>query len=89
MSFRTLDHLRQFVRETLSQAEHLEAAAFPFTERMLLRRRLPCGMFFCLHGPRSVKLTAVWDALTNVLLFYNAAGERYLTTKLIQAPPLA
>jgi hypothetical protein len=81
--------MRQFVRETLSQTEQLEAAAFPFTERVLVRRRRPCGMYFCLHGPRSVKLSAVWDALTNMLLFYNATGERYLTTKVIQAPALA
>jgi hypothetical protein len=33
-------------------------------------------MFFCLHGPRSIKLTAVWETDGNTVLFYGSTGER-------------
>jgi hypothetical protein len=33
-------------------------------------------MLFCLHGPRSVKLTAVWETISNTVLFYDSTGQR-------------
>ena len=58
------------------------------TERLLTRGDKPCGIFFCLHGPRSVRLTAIWETDRNSLLFYDSAGERTLMTKLPQLPNL-
>jgi len=52
------------------------------TERLLLRAGRPCGMYFCLHGPRSVKFSAIWDAGNNAVLFYGATGERFYRTSL-------
>ena len=83
-----LDDLRNFVNETLSQNEQLELGAFPMTERILLRGESPCGIFFCLHGPRSVKITAVWETDRNTILFYGSTGERFQKTQLVAAPTL-
>ena len=54
----TLDDLRDFVNETLCHHEHLEIGAFHLSERILVRGGKPCGIHFCLHGPRAVKFTA-------------------------------
>lgn len=85
----SLDELRNYVNQTLCQRDHLEMGAFHLTEKLLLRRDEPCGMYFCLHGPRSVKFSAIWDALRNVVLFYGSSGERFLTAHLAQGPQLA
>lgn len=84
--FENLNDLRNFITETLCEREQLEIGAFPLTEQVLRQRKQPIGMYFCLHGPRSVKFSAVWDALRNIVLFYGANGERYLTTRLLQPP---
>jgi hypothetical protein len=73
--------LRSFVYEILCQSNQLKPSCYPLTEIPLLRRGDLCGILFCLHGPRLVKLTAVWDRFTNQVVFYNAAGERYLSTQ--------
>ena len=61
--------------------------AFRLTEHVLLRGREPCGILFCLHGPRAVKFTAVWETVRNTILFYGSTGERLDTIQL--AEPLA
>ena len=43
---------------------------------------------FCLHGPRAVKFTAIWETEHNRVLFYGSTGERFQKTHLIEAPPL-
>ncbi len=84
-----MDDLRRFVNETLCLHNQLEVGAFHMSERLLMKRDQPCGVYFCLHGPRAVKISAIWDMFKNIVLFYSATGERFLTTKLIQSPPLA
>ncbi len=69
-------HLRQFVSQTLCLQNDFEEGIFQVTERILKRGGQLCGMFFCLHGPRSVKLTAVWELESNTILFYGESGER-------------
>jgi hypothetical protein len=83
-----LSDLRTYVHSTLCQQNQLEPGAFDVTERILVRGQRPCGIFFCLHGPRSVKLTAIWETDRNTILFYGSAGERVLKTQLVQAPQL-
>ncbi len=83
-----LEDLRNYVNETLCKSDQLVADLFPVTERIVTRGRRPCGIFFCLHGPRAVKLTAIWETDTNTILFYNSSGERYHKTQLIAAPKL-
>ena len=58
------------------------------TERVLLRGGKPCGMYFCLHGPRATKFTAIWETERNQVLFYGSRGERFLKTQLLEAPTL-
>jgi len=83
-----LENLRDYVNKVLCQHDQLELGAFRMTERILLRSGKPCGIFFCLHGPRSVKVTAIWETEQNTILFYSSTGERFLRTRLVTAPAL-
>ena len=81
-----LSELRNFVQKTLCDHNQLEIGAFPMTERILLRSGNPCGMYFCLHGPRAVKFTAIWETDRNSILFYGATGERFQKVQLVAIP---
>jgi hypothetical protein len=83
-----LENLRKYVIEVLCEQNQLEFGAFPCSERILVRDGQPCGLFFCLHGPRSVKFTAIWETERNTILFYDASGERTHRIHLIEAPRL-
>lgn len=83
-----LDDLRRYVCQTLCEENDFEIGAFEITERFLVRGGAPCGIYFCLHGPRSVKLTAIWETDRNTILFYGSGGERLRRTQLTQAPNL-
>ena len=84
-----LNDLRNYVQNTICQQNELQVGACSITERVLVRGRRPCGIFFCLHGPRSVKLTAIWETDRNTILFYSSSGERVGKTQLVLAPALA
>ncbi|MHA1564418.1 MAG: hypothetical protein ACTSX7_03805 [Alphaproteobacteria bacterium] len=56
------------------------------TERILVRGGKPCGIYFCLHGPRSTKFSAIWETDRNRILFYGSSGERFLKTQLNDFP---
>lgn len=83
-----LDNLRAYVHETICENNELEINAFSMTERILVRGGKPCGLYFCLHGPRDVKFTAIWETDRNSVLFYSATGERVHRAQLAQAPSL-
>lgn len=83
-----LDGLREYVNETFCDEHQLQIGAFTMTERVLVRGGKPCGIFFCLHGPRAVKFCAIWETDRNQVLFYGANGERFLKTQLLEAPSL-
>jgi hypothetical protein len=78
--------IRRYVNETLCEKDQLEADLFPLYERILVRGGAPCGVLFCLYGPRSLYLTAIWETDSNTILFYGSRGERFHRTQLI-APP--
>jgi hypothetical protein len=84
-----LNELRTYVHQTICCQNELQVGAFDITERVLVRGRRPCGIFFCLHGPRSVKLTAIWETDRNTILFYSSSGERVFKTQLVQSPVLS
>ena len=88
-SFATFEELRGFVADTLGKIESLKAEHFPLTEDLLFRSGQPCGIYFCLHGPRQVRLSAVWETVENRILFYRSCGRRVLRTQLTAAPKLA
>jgi hypothetical protein len=81
-----LEQLRHYVNETLCHNEQLIENAFQMTQRILLRNGKPCGIYFCVHGPRSVKVTAIWETDRNTILFYGSTGERYKKIRLVAAP---
>jgi hypothetical protein len=84
----TLDDLRNYVNTILCQHNQLEIDAFPLTERILIRADRPCGIYFCLHGPRAVKFSAIWETQHNTVLFYGSTGERFHKIQLVEAPRL-
>jgi hypothetical protein len=84
-----LRSLRGYVHQTICEQNELEVGAFAMTERILVRAGKPCGIYFCLHGPRSVKLTAIWETDRNTILFYGSSGERQMRTQLQRAFGLA
>lgn len=88
IEFENLLQLREFVAHTLCQQNDFEVGIFQVTEKVLKKSGRICGIFFCLHGPRSVKLTAVWETENNSILFYGSTGERFKKTVLHQAPKI-
>ena len=87
-SVQDFKQLCDYVRETLSDIESLEPHGFQLTQRLLHRNGEPCGMHFCLHGPRALRLTAIWETDRNTVLFYGSRGERVLRTILDDAPQI-
>ena len=84
----TFDDLREIVYQILCEYEHLEPGIFEMTERILIRGNKPCGTYFCLHGPRNVKYTAIWETDRNSILFYDCNGVRFRKLQLSEAPHL-
>ncbi len=82
----SVQDLREYVNTTICTHCQLQEGVFSITERLLLRAGKPCGMYFCLHGPRATKFTAIWDADRNQVLFYGSRGERFLKTQLLESP---
>jgi hypothetical protein len=81
-----LKELREFVNATLCDIFQLQRGAFPITEKVLNRAGKPCGIYFCLQGPRAVRFTAIWETERNQVLFYGPSGERILKSQLIDEP---
>lgn len=86
--FTTYPELRDFIYDTLCRCEQLVVGAFPMSERLLSRNGAPCGVLFCVHGPRNVVFNAVWETDRNIVRFYTSTGERFQVTRLGFAPRL-
>ena len=84
----SLEELRQFVIETLCEHHQLQVGAFPMSERILTRGERPCGIYFCLHGPRATRFSAIWETDHNRILFYGCGGDRFQEIQLSDAPGL-
>lgn len=80
------EDIRRYVTETLSNIELLRPDSSQLTLRLLKRSGRPCGIHFCLHGPRAVKLSAIWETDANTILFYGSRGERVQRTCLTSEP---
>ena len=83
-----MDGLRDCVSRVICEHGELEPGAFPITERVLLRGDVPCGVRFCLHGPRATKFSAIWETKQNQILFYSSSGERFQKIQLLEGPQL-
>ncbi len=82
LKLRNLNDLREYVYKSLCEQNDLELGVFQITERFLVRSGSPCGIFFCLHGPRSVRVTAIWETDNNMIRFYGSEGQKVLKTQL-------
>jgi hypothetical protein len=83
-----LYELRDYIYETLCEHNQLQVGAYEMTEHTLFRAGTPCGLYFCVHGPRKLKATAIWETDRNQVLFYDSVGERFHKTCLTEAPRL-
>ena len=81
----SFNDLREYVNTTICEYYQLQEGAFRVTERALLRGGNPCGIYFCLHGPRATKFTAIWETDRNQVLFYGSRGERFQKTQLLES----
>ena len=72
----TISDLRVFVNQRLCDQNDFELDVFPLSERVLFQGGKPCGIFFCVHGPRNVQLNGIWEANKNTILFYGSGGEK-------------
>ncbi len=80
----SLDELRQYIHVTLCDKEQLLAEQSLLVDLPLYRAGRFCGIQFTLHGPRRVKLSAVWAAEKNIVYLYDTGGERYRKVTLKQ-----
>lgn len=83
-----LNDLREYIYLTLCEHSQLQIGVYDMTERILVRGGTPCGLYFCLHGPRRLRSTAIWETDRNQVLFYGSDGERFQRTQLVEAPRL-
>lgn len=70
------DLLRDGVHRKLADLGQLEFGSFPMTERLVVRGDDVCGIYFCFHGPRNVKLTAICDLKRRNVIYYGTDGLR-------------
>ena len=81
----TLHDLRQYVHAQLCAKESLLEDQFRTVEDPLVMRGRVCGRQFQLHGPRSIRLGAIWASDQNLIYFYDTQGERYMKVRLTTA----
>lgn len=74
--------IREYVMKILCSRDNLEIGCFAISETPLKRGAKVCGIYFCLHGPRLLRLTAIWETESNTILFYGSQGERFLKTQI-------
>jgi len=70
------DTLTTNIERRLCEIGHLVPDQFPMTKREVIRGGKACGLYFCVHGPRSVKLTAICDFVKNTIIYYGSDGVR-------------
>ena len=57
------------IEHRLCELGQLVPNQFPMTQREVVRGGKTVGVYFCVHGPRSVKLTAICDLVKKVVVF--------------------
>lgn len=77
------------VEKRLCDLGHLVPSQFPMTQREVIRAGKTVGVYFCVHGPRSVKLTAICDFTENTVIFYGSDGIRRESVQVAVEGPLA
>lgn len=78
-----LETLRKTIEERLCELGQLVPNQFPMTQRDVVRDGKNCGIWFCVHGPRSVKLTAICDFKKNTVIYYGSDGIRKQSDQMV------
>lgn len=78
--------LRSLVQARLCELGQLEIGAFQMTERLVVRAGEACGIYFCLHGPRNVRLAAACNLRRRQVLIYGSDGRRVVV---LDAPAIS
>lgn len=78
-----LETLQNKVEKRLCEIGHLVPNQFPMTQREVVRGGKSAGIYFCVHGPRSVKLTAICDFVKNTIIYYGSDGVRKQSESLV------
>lgn len=76
----TFEELKQYARSVLCRRADLDLET-PILESTLLRKGRPCGIEYVLLGPRSVRLSSIWEADGDRMLFYDHNLERFQVTQ--------
>ncbi|QDT36769.1 hypothetical protein [Stratiformator vulcanicus] len=81
-SVKTVEQLHEYVHGVLCAHENLLPDQFTTSSIPMMRKGRSCGLQFSLKGPRELRLGAVWATDHNVILFYDARGERFRRERL-------
>lgn len=76
--------LRLYVRTVLAGRADLDVAT-PLVQRLLRRQGEPCGVEYTLLAGKSVRLSAIWDAVRGQVYFYDQNLERFQVSR-VQGP---
>jgi len=77
------------VEQRLCELGQLVPDQFPMTQREVIKGGKTVGVYFCLHGPRSVKLTAICDHAKKVVVYYGTDGLRRDSMPISMHAPIA
>jgi len=77
------------IERRLCELGQLVPDQFPMTQREVVKGGETVAVYFCLHGPRSVKLTAICDHAKKVVVFYGTDGLRHDSMPISMRLPIA
>lgn len=67
--------LAQFCYRRLCELGTFEPGSFRMSERMVRTLGDPTAIYYCLHGPRRTKFTAICDLRGGYVRFYGCDGQ--------------
>jgi hypothetical protein len=88
VSLPTIEELKLYVLSFLCAKDRLDPEQTLLGESLLLRSGKPCGIFFHVDGPRSLRSHAVWSSKESRILFYDSTGARFAEARLVESPKL-
>ena len=73
----SLADLKSFIYGVICKDHDLLEEGACTTETVVRRGSEPCGIMFCLVGPRATRFSAIWEWEGRRALFYRPNGTRY------------
>jgi len=84
ISYAAVEELREHIRQVLCAREDLQPGEYPFVRLPIRRGEQHCGELLIQHGPRLIRLLAVWDPQTGTVHYYDCNGERFRVDRVQQ-----